>query len=172
MVAVGARGVMIPLGSSVGSSKIGSSVGSSIGSSISVSSTNGVVIAGSVPRYTYGKRVALGVTGTAAGELSERPISKTRRIPMTEHPLIKIGIRRLRSKAGWLSIRDGNRIDSAYRSSNDSKSGIIGQEDTTIMHNPEDCYVCLIPKPTSVFESEGNFSLSRDTIIYTQKDNS
>ena len=39
------------------------------------------------------------------------------------------------------------------------------------MHNPEDCYVCLIPKPTSVFESEGNFSLSRDTIIFTQKDN-
>jgi hypothetical protein len=89
--------------SKVGSSKIGSSV-----IPISVSSIRGVVIAGSVPRYTYAKRVALGVIGTSGGALSARPTSRTRTIPITEHPLMKIGTKRLRSKAGWLSMETGS----------------------------------------------------------------
>ncbi len=34
------------------------------------------------------------------------------------------------------------------------------------MHNPQDCYTCLIPKPASIFESEGTFILSRTHIIF------
>ena len=78
--------------------------------SVSVSSISGVVIAGSVPRNTYGKRVALGVTGTSAGALRKRPINNTTRIPMTENPLMKMGNKILRSKAGWLSIENRNLI--------------------------------------------------------------
>ena len=40
------------------------------------------------------------------------------------------------------------------------------------MHNPEDCYACLIPKPTSFFSSEGNFVLSPNTTIFLQADDS
>src|SRR6266508_176218 len=54
-------------------------------------------------------------------------------------------------------------------------SGIIGQEDTTIMHNPHcrsaACFACLIPKPTSIFQSTGNFTISADTKILPQNDN-
>ncbi len=39
------------------------------------------------------------------------------------------------------------------------------------MHNLEDGYVCLIPKPASISRSSGNFVLSRDTKIIVQKDN-
>ena len=39
------------------------------------------------------------------------------------------------------------------------------------MHNPQDCYTCLIPKPTSFFESEGSFTLSQDTRILLPKEN-
>jgi hypothetical protein len=105
----GRVGVVNTGGGLVGPSTVGRSVklGSSV-APISVSSMIGVVIAGSVPRYTYAKRVALGVVGTSAGALRERPISKTRTIPITEHPLMKIGIKRLRSKAGWLSMENMN----------------------------------------------------------------
>lgn len=44
-------------------------------------------------------------------------------------------------------------------------------EDTTIMHNPEDRFACLIPRPASIFESEGNFILSPDATIVVQKEN-
>jgi hexosaminidase len=37
-------------------------------------------------------------------------------------------------------------------------------EDTTFMHK-------LIPKPTSVFKSEGNFVISSNTLIFSQRDN-
>jgi hexosaminidase len=40
------------------------------------------------------------------------------------------------------------------------------------MHNPQDCYACLIPRPTSIFQSTGNFAISQDTKIFPQKDNS
>jgi hypothetical protein len=78
----------------------------------SVSSTSGVVMTGSVPRYTYEKRVALGVTAISAGALSERPINKTTIIPMTENPLRKIGIKILRSKAGEVFMENRNVLES------------------------------------------------------------
>ena len=40
------------------------------------------------------------------------------------------------------------------------------------MHNPEDCYACLIPKPASISESEGNFVFSANTIILLQTEDS
>jgi hexosaminidase len=39
------------------------------------------------------------------------------------------------------------------------------------MHNPQDCYSCLIPKPTSFFQSSGAFTISSSTKILPQKDN-
>ena len=39
------------------------------------------------------------------------------------------------------------------------------------MPNLRDNYVCLIPKPTSISQSSGNFTFSRDTKIIVQKDN-
>ena len=39
------------------------------------------------------------------------------------------------------------------------------------MHNPQDCFACLIPKPTSIFESEGNFIVSATTKIFLQNEN-
>ena len=39
------------------------------------------------------------------------------------------------------------------------------------MHNPEDYRACLIPKPASISQSSGNFTLSHDTRIVAQKDN-
>ena len=39
------------------------------------------------------------------------------------------------------------------------------------MHNPQDNYVCLIPKPTTISQWSGNFTLSGDTKIVAQKDN-
>jgi len=39
------------------------------------------------------------------------------------------------------------------------------------MHNPQDCFACLIPKPTSFFQSPGAFTISSGTIILSQKDN-
>ena len=39
------------------------------------------------------------------------------------------------------------------------------------MHNPEDYRACLIPKPASISQSSGIFTLSRDTRIVAQKDN-
>jgi hexosaminidase len=39
------------------------------------------------------------------------------------------------------------------------------------MHNPQDCYACLIPKPTSFFQSSGAFTISAGTKILPQKDN-
>jgi hexosaminidase len=39
------------------------------------------------------------------------------------------------------------------------------------MLNPQDCFACLIPKPTSIFESEGEFVLSPNTRIVLQKEN-
>jgi hexosaminidase len=39
------------------------------------------------------------------------------------------------------------------------------------MHNPQDYYACLIPKPTSVFQSPGEFTISADTKILFQNDN-
>jgi hexosaminidase len=44
-------------------------------------------------------------------------------------------------------------------------SGIIGQKDTTIMHNPQDCSTCLIPKPSSLLPGAGEFQISPDTKI-------
>ena len=38
------------------------------------------------------------------------------------------------------------------------------------MHNPQDSLACLIPKPASIFESEGNFLLSSNTRILLQKE--
>jgi hypothetical protein len=49
--------------------------------------------------------VGLGVTGASGGELRLRPISRTTTIPTTEHPPRKMGMKRLRSKPGWLSMR-------------------------------------------------------------------
>ncbi|HJQ13928.1 MAG TPA: glycoside hydrolase family 20 zincin-like fold domain-containing protein, partial [Anaerolineales bacterium] len=40
------------------------------------------------------------------------------------------------------------------------------------MHNPQERFACLIPKPTSFFLSEGNFVLSPNTIIVVQAENS
>ena len=40
------------------------------------------------------------------------------------------------------------------------------------MHNPQDYCACLIPKPTSFFQSTGNFIISSDTKIFLQKENS
>ena len=51
-------------------------------------------------------------------------------------------------------------------------SGIIEQEDTTIMPNPQHNYACLIPKPASIVESEGKFILSEDVHIFLAQDNS
>jgi len=42
--------------------------------------------------------------------LSERPINKTTMIPMTENPPRRMGIRILRSKAGWLSMENRDLI--------------------------------------------------------------
>ena len=39
------------------------------------------------------------------------------------------------------------------------------------MHNRQESFTYLIPKPTSVFESEGNFVISPNTIIFSQKEN-
>ena len=39
------------------------------------------------------------------------------------------------------------------------------------MPNPQDYYACLIPKPTSISESTGEFTISADTKILFQKDN-
>ncbi len=39
------------------------------------------------------------------------------------------------------------------------------------MHNPEDRRECLIPQPTSIFPSAGNFIISANTKILPQKDN-
>jgi hexosaminidase len=39
------------------------------------------------------------------------------------------------------------------------------------MHNLRDNYACLIPKPTSISQSSGNFTFSRDTKIILRKDN-
>ena len=39
------------------------------------------------------------------------------------------------------------------------------------MLNPQDCFACLIPKPTSIFESVGEFVLSPNTRIVVQKEN-
>jgi hexosaminidase len=54
-------------------------------------------------------------------------------------------------------------------------SGIIGPEDTTIMHNPhsssEAGYSNLIPKPTSISQLPGSFTFTRDTKIILQEDN-
>src|SRR5687767_11380389 len=38
------------------------------------------------------------------------------------------------------------------------------------MNNPQDCFACLIPKPTSVIEYEGNFVISPNTLILSQGD--
>jgi hexosaminidase len=39
------------------------------------------------------------------------------------------------------------------------------------MHNPQDCYACLIPKPTSISRTLGNFTISANTNILVQHDN-
>jgi len=39
------------------------------------------------------------------------------------------------------------------------------------MHNPQDCYACLIPLPTSFQSAEGNFNVSSSTRILIHKDN-
>jgi hexosaminidase len=39
------------------------------------------------------------------------------------------------------------------------------------MHNPQDHKVCLIPRPISISQSSGNFTLSQATKIVLQKDN-
>lgn len=44
-------------------------------------------------------------------------------------------------------------------------------EDTTIMHNPQDYYACLIPKPTSISETAGEFIVSANIKILVQKEN-
>jgi hexosaminidase len=50
-------------------------------------------------------------------------------------------------------------------------SGIIGQKDTTVMHNPQDGYVCLIPKPASLLSADGGFLLTSTTTIITNTEN-
>jgi hexosaminidase len=39
------------------------------------------------------------------------------------------------------------------------------------MLNPQDCYACLIPKPTSLLSGKGNFTISRDTKILVKMEN-
>ncbi len=39
------------------------------------------------------------------------------------------------------------------------------------MHNPQDCYACLIPKPASLLPGTGNFEISPDTRIFLQPNN-
>ena len=39
------------------------------------------------------------------------------------------------------------------------------------MHNPQDRFACLIPKPASIFESEGKFILSEDVYIFITHNN-
>ena len=39
------------------------------------------------------------------------------------------------------------------------------------MHNPQDSYACMIPKPASFFKSSGSFTISPNTKILPQKDN-
>ncbi|HEY3476371.1 MAG TPA: beta-N-acetylhexosaminidase [Anaerolineales bacterium] len=40
------------------------------------------------------------------------------------------------------------------------------------MHNPQDRYACIIPKPASISASTGEFIISPDTKIFLQEDNS
>ena len=38
------------------------------------------------------------------------------------------------------------------------------------MLNPQDCFACLIPKPSSIFESQGEFIISSNAKIFVQKE--
>ena len=40
------------------------------------------------------------------------------------------------------------------------------------MHNPQDCFACLIPKPATIFASAGEFMVSSKTRIFGPKENS
>lgn len=71
-----------------------------------------VEMAGSVPRKMYLNGVFVTVTSTTTCDVVYRYISKTRHIPIAEKMPIKAGGIRPRSKAGWLSIMNGNLFDS------------------------------------------------------------
>ena len=121
--------------------------------------------------------MALGLAETGGGELRERPINKTTMIPIMENPPRRMGSTIPRSRVGWLSIRKESYFASRSIPQVDllmiqavSSDRRIPQ--SCIIHMPLAAYyACLIPKPTSFFQSSGAFTISSGTKILLQKAN-